>query len=350
MIRLFETALWRQPLTLIVAFLGGLAASAVSFPLPWVMGSMIAVALLSLGGAAARQPGLGRRAAQIAIGTGLGLYFTPEVIREVASLGHWMILGALLAIGMSLFFSRLMQRMARLDGPTAIYSVALGASAEMTLQAIRAGADGAVVASAHAVRIILVVSTASMIAQLSGAGSVPFLAPAAPDISWQIALLFLFAAPLCGWLLHRVGVPNAWVLGPVLLAGSFAAAGLHARLYQSVLVAAQLMIGWGLGQHMTREFFTRSPRTLFSAALVTLSMLAICFTVAWVAASSAGLPLLTAFLSVAPGGIAEMAIIAKAFGIGAPVVTAFHFCRIMSTIFLTGSLARFLVRSGWVRP
>jgi uncharacterized membrane protein AbrB (regulator of aidB expression) len=88
---------------------------------------------------------------------------------------------------------------------------------------------------------------------------------------------------------------------------------------------------------------------LFAAATVTVSMLLICFGVAWVVARSAGIPLLTAFLSVAPGGIAEMAIIAKTFGIGAPVVTAFHFCRIMSTIFLTRWVAQTLVRSGWVR-
>jgi membrane AbrB-like protein len=347
--RPIDTAVRRQLLTIIVAFVGGLAAYAVSFPLPWVMGSMIAVAILSLCGAAARQPSFGRHAAQVTIGTGLGLYFTQEVIREVASLGHWMLLGAVFAIGLSMFFSRVIQRMARLDAPTAIYSVALGASAEMTMQAQKAGADGAVVASAHAVRIILVVSAASLIAHLSGAGAVKFLSSNAPEISWRIALIFGFAAPLCGWLLHRIGMPNAWVLGPVLLAGSFAASGLHARLYQNVLVAAQIVIGWGLGQHMTREFFARSPRMLFAAATVTISMLLICFGVAWVVARSAGIPLLTAFLSVAPGGIAEMAIIAKTFGIGAPVVTAFHFCRIMSTIFLTRWVAQTLVRSGWVR-
>jgi membrane AbrB-like protein len=347
---LIERGVWRQLLTLGVAFLGGLAMSFVGFPLPWIMGAMLSVAALSLAGGAARQPAFGRRAAQVAIGTGLGLYFTQEVIREVAAWGHWMLLGAVFATAMSMFFARVMQRLAGVDGTTAIYAVALGASSEMTIQAQKAGADGAVVASAHSLRVILVVSSASMIAHWHGAGGVQFLASTAAEITLPYALLFCFAAPMCGWLLDRLGTPNAWVLGPLFLAAAFAASGLHARLYQSVLVAAQLLIGWGLGQHMTREFFMRSPRILFSAATVTLSMLLICFGVASLVASRAGIPLLTAFLSVAPGGIAEMAIIAKTFGIGAPLVTAFHFCRIMSTIFLTKRVATTLLRSGWVRP
>ena len=341
--------LGQQVLTLAVAYLGGLALKHLGFPLPWIMGAMLAVAALSMSGHAAKQPWFGRRAAQVTIGTGLGLYFTQEVIREVASLGHWMLLGAVFATCMSMFFARVMQRLARVNGRTAIYAVALGASAEMTMQAQKAGADGAVVASAHSLRVILVVSSASLIAHWSGANSIALLAPNVAEISTPYALLFCFAAPLIGWLLQRVGSPNPWVLGPLFLAATFAATGLHARLYPSVLVASQLLIGWGLGQHMTREFFMRSPRVLFAASTVTLSMLLICFGLAWTIASSAGMPLLTAYLSLAPGGIAEMAIIAKTFGVGAPIVTAFHFCRILSTIFLTKRVATMVVHSGWVK-
>ncbi|MDB5762468.1 MAG: hypothetical protein JWQ21_1463 [Herminiimonas sp.] len=341
--------IWRKFLTFGVASAGGIVAYKISIPLPWVMGAMIAVAILSLFGSAARQPALGRRAAQITIGTAIGLYFTQEVIREVASMGHWMILGAAFAVGLTMLFARVIQRMARLDAPTAIYAVALGASAEMSIQAQQAGADGALVASAHAIRIILVVSAASFIAYLSGAGTTRFLSPSAPEVTWQMALILAFSAPLCGWLLHRAGLPNAWVLGPVFLAGAFAASGVHGRIYQSVLAVAQIVIGWGLGQHMTKKFFVESPRMLISSAIVTLSMLAICLLLAWGLSETIGIPLLTSFLSVAPGGMAEMAIIAKTFGIGAPVVTAFHFFRIISTIFLIKWVARTAVRTGWVQ-
>lgn len=339
----------RRCLTFAFAAVGGCAAYYLSMPLPWVMGSMIAVALFSLLGEGAKQPVLGRRAAQVTIGTALGLYFTQEVIREVASFGHWMVLGASFAILLTMLFAPLIQRLARLDGTTAIFAVALGASAEMAMQAQKAGANAALVASAHAIRIILVVSTASFIASMAGDGATSLSPPGVPDLDWRIALVLAFSAPLFGWVLHRLGMPNAWVLGPLFVAGSFAASGLNAKMYQIALIVAQIMIGWGLGQHMTRKFFVESPRMLFSSALVTLSMLSICLALSWSLAESIGTTLLTSFLSIAPGGMAEMAIIAKAFGIGAPIVTAFHFFRVLSTIFLIRWVVRVLLRSGWVK-
>jgi hypothetical protein len=341
-------AIWRPVYTFLLAALGGYLAWSAKMPLPWVIGAMLAVALLTLAGYGAQQPVLGRRAAQMTIGTSLGLYFTQEVIHEVASYSYWLLAGAAFSIVLSMLFSRVIQKLAGMDGITAIYSVALGASAEMAMQAQRAGANAAVVASAHAIRIILVVTSASMIAHWSGAEAVALLGPKAPELSWQYGVLFLFGAPLCGWLLHRLGVPNSWVLGPIFLAGAFAAHGLNARMSQLAQIAAQVMIGWGLGQHMTRRFFLQSPRILASAASVTLSMIAICVGVAWAVQQFLPMHLLTPFLSLAPGGMAEMAIVAKTFGIGAPVVTAFHFFRVISTIFLMRHVSQLLLRSGWV--
>ncbi len=335
---------------LAAAAAGGSAAMALAVPLPWVLGSMMGVALVSLLGKGARQPIQARRVAQITIGAALGLTFTEEVLRQVASLGHWMLLGALFSIGLTMLFSRAIQRMARMDGPTAIYSVAVGASAEMALQAQQAGANGAQVASAHAIRIILVVSLASVVAYFSGEKAGNPISSATPDLSWRLALLFVFLAPLCGWLANRLRVPNAWLLGPVLMAAGFAASGTTARMFPAALVAAQILIGWSLGQHMTREFFLKSPRMLASAAVVTLGMLAICVLLAWGLSRAGVISLLTAFLAVAPGGTAEMAIIAKTFGIGAPIVTAFHFFRVISTVLTIGWVGRIVVQTGRVSP
>jgi len=340
---------WGLLLTLAAASSGGYAALLVAIPLPWVLGSMLGTAFIMLTGYGARQPMYGRRAAQITIGTALGLTFTAEVIRQVASLGHWMLLGAAFSIALTMLFSRLIQRLAGMDGPTAIYSVAVGASAEMALQAQQAGASGAQVASAHAIRIILVVSLASAVAHYSGEKAGPYVSLATPAISMQLALVFVFLAPLCGWLGSRAHLPNAWLLSPLLMAGVFAASGVTARMFPAALVAAQILIGWSLGQHMTRQFFLKSPRMLASAALVTLGMLTICIAVAWSLSQTGAISLLTGFLAIAPGGTAEMAIIAKTFGIGAPVVTAFHFFRVIATVLSIGWVARTLLRSGWVK-
>jgi uncharacterized membrane protein AbrB (regulator of aidB expression) len=53
---------------------------------------------------------------------------------------------------------------------------------------------------------------------------------------------------------------------------------------------------------------------------------------------------------MAPGGMTEMGILSKAFGLGAPIVTAFHLTRILTTIFLTKPVSEKMMSSGWVKP
>jgi membrane AbrB-like protein len=337
----------RLAATLLCAYAGGSIASHIHMPLPWLLGAMLGVAVISLAGGVHRQPVLARKSAQIYIGATIGLYFTPAVLALLSGLALWMVLGAFIGIAMSALSARLLQRLAHVDGPTAIYSVSLGASAEMSVQAQRAGADGAVVASAQAVRIMLVTSTASYIAWASGAD--PVMPQAGIGVlSLWISVGLLLAATATGWAFNKLHMPNAWVLGALLIGAICANHDITGRLPDLGLIIAQLIIGWGLGQNITREFFSRAPRTLASVALVTIIILAVCLGSAVFIAKGADLSVMTAFISMAPGGMTEMGLISKAFGLGAPVVTAFHLTRILTTIFLTKPMARKMLDSGWI--
>ena len=97
---------WRFWLTLAAGVLGGWVAAVARLPLPWVLGSMIAVAAVTLGGVGARQPIAGRRIAQMTIGVALGLGFTPPVLRSVLAMGHWLVLGAVYSLVLSALAAR----------------------------------------------------------------------------------------------------------------------------------------------------------------------------------------------------------------------------------------------------
>ena len=341
-----------------VAAAGGALAHAVHMPLPWVLGAMLAVAMASLlSGRSLKQASPLRRLAQGCIGLAIGLAFTPATLALLLVLAPWILLAAATALTLSVLSAPLMQRLALLDGPTAIYSMALGASSEMALQALRAGADGASVASVHAVRIIIVTSSVTVLAWVVGqapvtaaSGAVGALSAAAPVVPWAALAPLMLVGTAGAIALQRLDLPNPWLLGPLLVGGIGAALLGGGRLPDTVLIGAQVMIGWSLGQSMTRGFFIRAPRVLASAALMTFGILAICLVMGFLISWGADLPVMTAFLALAPGGMAEMGVIAKAFGLGAPVVAAFHIVRVVCTIFLTGALARWMLKSGWVRP
>lgn len=341
-----------QVLGLLVAALGGAAAHAIHMPLAWVLGAMLALAVASLlSGRTLAQPPTLRRLAQGCIGLAIGLAFTPQIWQVLAGLAPWVLLGAVAAHSLSVLAAPVIQRLARIDGPTAIYCVALGASSEMVLQARQAGADGASVACAHAVRIILVTGCLTLLIWGIGppAGAkVSLPLPMTTTLQPMALTALLPSAAIAALVLQRWHVPNPWLLGPLGIGGLAAACSWGGRLPDALLVSSQVLIGWALGQAITREFFARAPRVLASAALVTLGILAVCLGLAWLVSVAAGMPLPTAFLAFAPGGMAEMAVMAKAFGLAAPLVTAFHITRIVSTILLTGALARWMLRVGWV--
>ena len=334
---------------LVAAALGGLLANLVHLPLAWVIGSMLGVGLLSmLSGQRHQQPAHLRRSAQGCIGVALGLYFTPEVWQQLGGLLPWIVLGALTALTLSVLSAPVLQRWAKVEGPTAIYAVALGASAEMSLQGQRAGADAAAVASAHSLRIILVTTSASMLAWVLGE-PLSWTPATADTLPWTIWVPMLSVAGVVALVLHRGRLPNPWLLGPLIVGGLWAAQGETSRLPDWITVTAQVLIGWALGQHLTRQFFARAPRWLFCSAGVTMGILLACLGMAVLIAQGSGLPIMTCFIAMAPGGMAEMGVIAKSFGLGAPVVTAFHLMRIVMTIFCTQWLAQWMMRTGWVQ-
>jgi membrane AbrB-like protein len=334
---------------LVAAALGGFLADLVHLPLAWVIGSMLGVGVLSLlSGQRHQQPAHLRRSAQGCIGVALGLYFTPEVWQQLGGLLPWIVLGALTALTLSVLSAPVLQRWAKVEGPTAIYAVALGASAEMSLQGQRAGADAAAVASAHSLRIILVTTSATALAWVLGE-PLTWAPPTAADLPWRVWMPMLGVAAVVAVVLYRARLPNPWLLGPLVVAALWASQGQIARLPEWITVAAQVLIGWALGQHLTRSFFVRAPRWLVCSGGVTLGILTVCLGVAVLIAMGSGLPVMTCFIAMAPGGMAEMGVIAKSFGLGAPVVTAFHLMRIVMTIFCTQWLAQWMMRTGWVQ-
>ena len=62
---------------LAISGLAGWAAATAHLPLPWMLGPLFSVAILRVAGLPLRTLPGGRQAGQWAIGTALGLYFTP---------------------------------------------------------------------------------------------------------------------------------------------------------------------------------------------------------------------------------------------------------------------------------
>jgi len=325
-------------------------------PLPWLIGPLFASAALRIAGVDLCCPVAARAAGQWAIGTVLGLYFTPAVLAVVMARAAYIAGAVAFALALGCLCAWLLKRMADVSSATAFFSMALGGASEMAVQGERHGAVAQHVAAAQGVRLMFVVSFLPFVLRYWSAHGMPPLAshPAGPALAalppGVVDALLGFgvlAAVTCaaGWLLWRCGVPNAWVLGPLLAAGLLAAAQVPVGGVPEWMVrTGQLCIGLSLGTRFTPGFLHTAPRFMAAVAACTGAALGLAALFGLALAKFGALHPATAMLATSPGGIAEMALTARALHVEVPVVTAFHVCRMVVLVLAVGPAYRRLVR------
>ncbi|MCB1954619.1 MAG: AbrB family transcriptional regulator [Rhodocyclaceae bacterium] len=318
---------------LLVAAPMGALAQWLHLPLPWMIGPLLAVAALRIAGVPlAGLPG-GRQAGQWAIGTALGLYFTPAVMQELARHGGTVLSIAAASLPAGVLCALLIHRLSGADRPTSYFAALPGGAGEMSVLAERHGGAVDLVAAAHALRVAVVVVTIPFALSFSGAHGSDAYAPLAATTDWA-RMPVLVLASLAGALpLLLFRVANAWVLGPLLGVGVLTAAGLPLSALPHWLVnGGQLLIGVALGCRFSPGFFRRAPRFMAAALMSALLAIVIGTLLALLFAWQGGLSPASMALAAAPGGVAEMSVTARELQLGVPLVTA---CHVLRVIFLT---------------
>ena len=322
---------WLTPLA---GAAGGALASLIGWPLPWMVGSLLAVILLRcLGGLDLREVPGARKGGQWLVGTGIGLHFSPAVLEQVLAHGGLLLAGALLTSLTSLIGIALL-RAAGHDRATAFFASMPGGASEMVNLGQRNGAQAGEVAAGQSLRLLLVVLLVPALFQW-WLGAAPALAQTHGH-SQPLALAALLAGgALLGLLGQRLRQPNPWLLGPIL----FAAAGAvwldqPLSLPPGTSELGQWLIGSALGCHFSREFFRRAPR--FLALVLGATLLAMC--AAALAAEALGwlgaLDQRSLMLGMMPGGIAELSLTAEALALSVPLITGLQVLRLMCVLFL----------------
>ncbi len=331
--------------TLLIGLVGALIAAGLGVPVPWMIGPVLVTAALRIAGVPLAPPPGTRPLGQWAIGTGLGLWFTPEVVAELAAFAPAVAVGAAFALALGAAAGRGLARLTGVDTSTAYFACMPGGASEMANLAERYGARVDRVAAAHTLRVLLVVLivpaafTASGVHGLDSRASVAH-AVSAPGLCVLVPLTLLGALV---W--KRLGPPNPWVIGPLFVTAALTATGwLPSGLPRGVSVAGQLAIGVALGCRFSPDFFRAAPRFLAGVAALGLGMIALAALFGAALGALAGLPAPAVVLGTSPGGIAEMCITAQALALGVPLVTSFHVIRMLTVVLASGPLYALLER------
>jgi membrane AbrB-like protein len=319
-------------------------------PIPWMLGPPFSLAFLRVAGADLGVPVPVRYGGQWIIGTSLGLYFTPYVVREVAGLWYLLATGAVFSVVVGYVSGWALARMSGLDRTTALFASVPGGAAEMAVLGERFGARVDRVAAAQSLRILIVVAIIpAAFTLLDVHGADPYVQGSKAFDATGFVLLM--GATCCGGLVfQRLRAPNAFVLGSLAVAIPLTAAQIDlSAMPQLASNTGQCLLGCALGSRFQRDFLQGAHR--FVSAVVLSVVLAVVLSAVFGVglAYAAGLHPATLVLGTAPGGIAVMCVTAKVLQLGVPLVTAFHVTRVVVLLLTTVPLFARLER-WWSAP
>jgi membrane AbrB-like protein len=326
---------------LAVCTVAGAACQFFKLPLPWMIGPLLVMAALKFSGSQLNAPAGGRETGQLLIGTALGLYFTPQVAREVVGNWHVLIAAALLATGLGWVCGLFLARYTGTDKTTAFFASVPGGATEMAILGERFGAKTDRIALAQSLRILMVVLIIPFAITLSGAHGADVYARVSVPVDVlglsQMLALGLVAGALLAWF----RMPNAFLLGPLAVTVILTANEVYWSSMPTPLSnAGQLLIGCTLGSRFEQEFVRKAPRYIIVVALSILLAMVLAGLFGWLLARLGGLVTPTMVLATAPGGMAEMCITAKVLQLGVPLVTAAHVTRMLILVTTTAPLFR----------
>ncbi|MEO0992963.1 MAG: AbrB family transcriptional regulator [Pseudomonadota bacterium] len=329
--RFERRAMQRLALGLVVGGIGGAIAHWAHVPLAWMLGALFFCMFAALAGMPVGVPLWLRANFLILIGLFLGESFDGMTLDELA---RWpvSIAGAILYVPVAGGAAYIYYRwLARQDVMTAICSAIPGGLTAVVIISEAFGGDDRAVALSQSLRIAIVIFAAPIVAF----GILGFAPPPEDMLSRRELItltdfILLFVAAMAAmWVLEWLKVPITFFIGPILASavlriGGVVEGALPHWLIEVALVVTGSAIGCRFHGTPLRKWLAVAGATLGGTMVLMVVTVVFSAAVAWVT----GIEFLAALLAYAPGGIAEMSLIALAIDADPGFVALHHVVRI----------------------
>jgi membrane AbrB-like protein len=319
-------------------------------PIPWTLGPMaLAILWKAVGKKPLSWPKKVRNVGLVVLGYMLGSPFTPNVADQVVQQLPVMLTMTLLLIILCLGTGYLSGRYTGVGLTNSLMGSIPGGLSQMS--AICEEIEGinlSAVTLMQTVRVLTVLSVVPMLA-LHGIAGGPAAAGSAvsPMTADQIPVLALFALIILILikLAKHLRVSSVYVLAPVLGTAGLVLAGVKAPVLPAPVIAiAQICVGIRMGQDVDFGSLSNWKKiavaNFFSVLSVILLLLGIAYAYSHIYPAS----FVTAFISMAPGGISEMGLTAMAVNADLPTVVAYQLFRLLFILLACVPATRWLIR------
>jgi uncharacterized protein len=329
-----------------IGSLGAAVFVALRLPLPWFLGALTATMIAAVLDVAFVPPpkhvGVILRAV---LGTAIGGAFTPELLsRGVPILISLALLIPWLALIIGLGY-RFFTRRALLDPRTAFFAAVPGGLTDVVMIAEDMGANARTVTLIQLARIILVVFTLPLYLQWHDgltAGQQAFAAKShLTDLNLSGAIELIVLGIVGTWAAIQLGLAGPAIVGPMVLSGLVHAGGLTTvSMPFEIMTPTQVLLGILLGAQF-RGLTWREFRTTLTTGLVFTGILLVLTPLyAGAVARLTGLSPTLTIMGYAPGGQAEISILAFALHLDVAFVALHHLARVALVMLTAQTMVR----------
>ncbi|MEM7188645.1 MAG: AbrB family transcriptional regulator [Pseudomonadota bacterium] len=332
--------------TLALAGAGAFVFWIAGLPLPLLLGPMFACLFAAL----AQMPLKGippvSDAMRPVLGVAVGASLTPALFGRLEEMALSVALIPPFILVMALAGYPWFRRVWGYDHATSYYGAMPGGLQDMALFGEEAGGDVRALALIHTTRVLVIVSAMPFL--LTWIWDLGLTAPPgepAATIGWDQYVIMLICGVVGWWGGKKLGLFGAPILGPLAVAGAASMAGLlTARPPFEAMLVTQFFLGLGIGTKYSGITIAEIRRCLTASLgyCVILAVLSVIF--AEIVIQSGLAPPLDAIIAFAPGGQAEMVLLAIIAGADMAFVVTHHLVRIVVVILGAPLAARLLDR------
>ncbi len=338
--------------TLIIAITGGVIAYLIHIPIPWLLGSMIAVLIASSLGLKLYWPSAIRDIAIVIVGYSIGLSFTKDAIMFILSQLPTIFLSTIVVISFCVGLAFVISKLTQLDFPSVLIGSIPGGLSQMLLlgEEIKS-INLSIVTFLQVSRLILIIIFVPLFVFS------PFVATETPrtvtfihspmfrwgDLFPNI-LLFIPVVILSIFIARKIKLPTPFLVGPIFATAIIGLFGyIGPTLPSTLLDASQLMIGAYIGLLFDLEQieykFKMMTTAVASGALLLFGSWGLSLLLSYVKDISFS----TSALSLAPGGMDQMGIIAAEIHADLSIVAGYQLFRLFFIFFVVPPLLRWFI-------
>ena len=323
-------------LVIIISIPSAIFADFLNIPLAWMIGPMIAVSIAALNGIKVFMPGLALSSILIVLGLHIGNYIDQNLISQMFNWIWTTIIMFGYIIVSILVVSKYLQKFSGYKQKTSIFSAAPGALGPLLILAEYEKSDLSQVATAHLIRLIIIITVFPfIIVNLSASDTLELEKfDYMSQNHWDLVLLIITSIIFI-FFFDKVRVPAA------LLSGTLVASGLlqifdiaSYKLPDASINFCLLILGASVGCRFANKTIKEVANNSFHGLVATVLLVLLGLIAAFVATFFVDNNFLTLILSFCPGGIYEVAVIAIAFDLEPDFVAFHHIIRLLFILFI----------------